>query len=262
MMANFALQARYTYKGMFLWLNWPGYVSNVFLQPVLFLVMLVFAGRFVNDPELERLVVTGMAAYAIPHILIGGTTQCFFYERVFGTLPFLFSSSVSRLTNYWSRGVLHYPNGIIATSTSLLFGWILLDLNLTRIEWSSLIISILLITATCTSFALFLGNLSLHFNQGFLPAAIGTGIIVTMTGVIMPTSRLPFILEELSYILPLTSGLEAFRDSISGVSLGSVRHHLFIELLVGLGYGVAGSAGFMLLEANAKRNGAYETFRL
>ena len=50
--------------------------------------------------------------------------QTMFYDRAFGTLSVNFASSGSRLSVYLSRGIFHFPNGLLALSSSLLAGWI------------------------------------------------------------------------------------------------------------------------------------------
>ena len=126
-MTNFALQSYYSYKGLFRWLNWPGYISNVLLGPVFMVVMFTLLGRFAGDPEKGEAILIGVAAYRIPTILLAGIAQSFFHERIFGTLMFIFGSRSSRLAIYWSRGLLHYPNGILSVVTVLVVSWVLLD---------------------------------------------------------------------------------------------------------------------------------------
>ena len=62
-MTNFATQVYLSYKGLFLWLNWPGYISNVFVRPVLVVAMFAFIGRFALDAEAAQGYIIGMAAF-------------------------------------------------------------------------------------------------------------------------------------------------------------------------------------------------------
>ena len=164
-MTNFALQSYYSYKGLFRWLNWPGYISNVLLGPVLMVVMFTLLGRFAGDPEKGEAILIGVAAYRIPTILLAGIAQSFFHERIFGTLMFIFGSRSSRLAIYWSRGLLHYPNGILSVVTVLVVSWVLLDLDFSATDWLSMVVSLALITASCTAFALFIGNFAIIFRD-------------------------------------------------------------------------------------------------
>ena len=240
-------------------MNWPAYISNVFIAPFLFVVMLTLTGRFAGNPGAAEAYVIGMSIYAIPVILLGGIIQSFYHERIFGTISFLYASRGNRLAFYGSRGCLHYPNGILVVSSALIFSWLFLGLDFSRADWLLLACSVLLITASCTAFALFAGNFAMFFRERFTLLAVTTGIFVTMTGAIIPVSSLPAPFEQVSQILPLTHGLAAFREGFSGANVASTYGDLLRELLVGLGYGIAGSVLFRLLEVAAKRQGTYAT---
>ena len=121
---NVSLQAYYSYKGLFLWLNWPAYVSNVFIAPVILVIMLTLTGRFAGGSEWADSYMLGAAVYGIAPIIGGGILQSFFYERAFGTLSMIYASRSNRWLSYWSKGLLHYPNGVMTVSVSLFFGWL------------------------------------------------------------------------------------------------------------------------------------------
>jgi hypothetical protein len=53
-------QAYLSYKGLFLWLNWPAYVSNVFLRPGLIVAMFALTGRFARGEAAVEAYVIGL----------------------------------------------------------------------------------------------------------------------------------------------------------------------------------------------------------
>ncbi len=258
-LTNLSLQAYYSYKGLFLWLNWPAYISNVFIAPVILVVMLTLTGKFAGASESGDSYILGVATYGISAILCGGILQSFFYERAFGTLSMIYASRSNRLMSYWSKGLLHYPNGILTASTSIFFGWLLLNLDLSQANWPALVLLFALVTFSCLSFAMFLGNFSIAFRDWFIGLTCANGILLSLTGVIVPTSELPGIFGEIGHILPLTHGLSGLRESVAGAGLGDVRGDILYELVLGLCYMLAGGALFRVLEANAKRTGTYES---
>ena len=221
--------------------------------------MLTLTGRFAGGPQSAELYILGAAAYGIPVILCGGILQSFFYERVFGTLSLIYASRSNRWMTYWSKGLLHYPNGILTTSTSLFFGWLLLDLDVSQVSWPTVVRLLLLISFSCLSFPMFLGNFSIAFRDWFISLTVANGIFLALTGVIVPTDQLPGLLGEIGHILPLTYGLSALRETSAGVSIGNVGKEILYGLVVGLGYLLAGGLLFRLLEAHAKRTGTYES---
>ena len=93
-------------QGLFMWLTWPAYISNLVGRPVFTVMMFALAGRFASSPEATQGYITGVTLYIAAWILIGGIAQSFYYERIFGTISVLFASGGSRFLNYAARGVL------------------------------------------------------------------------------------------------------------------------------------------------------------
>ena len=258
-MTNFLLQSYLTYRALFFWLNWPSYLGNVFLVPVLYITMLMLTGRFANSPLDSDYYIKGMAAYSTPFILIWGITQCNYYERVVGTLSFVLGSSGNRWLIYWSRGTMHFPNGMFTVATSILFAWVFIGLDLSATNWAALIASILMFGFSCTALALFVGVFCIVIRDWLVVSATAAGLLILFTGVVVPVDELPFFLSYVGDVLPLTHGVVAFRGAFEGASLSSVGVHLVWELAVGMGYGFLGYLCFQLVEVDARRRGAYET---
>lgn len=258
-MTNFFVQSYLTYRALFFWLNWPAYSGNVFLVPVLYITMLMLTGRFAGSPLDSDYYIKGMAAYSTPFILIWGITQCNYYERVIGTLAHVLGSSGNRWLIYWSRGTMHFPNGMFTVTSSLLFAWVFVGLDFSTTNWPTLIASILLIGFSCTSFALCVGVFAIVVRDWLVISAAASGLLILFTGVVVPVDELPFHLDYLGDVLPLTHGVAAFREAFLGSSPGAVGGHLLWELAVGICYGLLGYLCFRLVEVDARRRGAYET---
>lgn len=258
-MTNFLVQSYLTYRALFFWLNWPAYTGNVFLVPVLYITMLMLTGRFANSPLDSDYYIKGMAAYSTPFILIWGITQCNYYERVIGTLAHVLGCSGNRWLIYWSRGTMHFPNGMFTVATSLLFAWAFVGLDLSATNWVTLVSSILLIGFSCTAFALAIGVFAIVIRDWLVISAAASGLLIVFTGVVIPVSDLPWFLPYVGKVLPLTHGVTAFREAFLGAAPMAVGSHLFWELVVGICYGLFGYLFFRFVEADARRRGAYET---
>ena len=258
-MTNFFVQSYLTYRALFFWLNWPAYTGNVFLVPVLYITMLMLTGRFANSPLESDYYIKGMAAYSTPFILIWGITQCNYYERVIGTLAHVLGCSGNRWLIYWSRGTMHFPNGMFTVATSLVFAWVFVGMDFSATNWATLVSSVLLIGFSCTAFALAIGVLAIVIRDWLVISAAASGLLIVFTGVVIPVSDLPFHLNYLGNVLPLTHGVAAFREAFTGAGPAAVGGHLLWELAVGVCYGLSGYLLFRFVEADARRRGAYET---
>ncbi|MDE2844027.1 MAG: ABC transporter permease [Chloroflexota bacterium] len=234
-------------------------MGNVFLVPVLYITMLMLTGRFANSPLDSDYYIKGMAAYSTPFILIWGITQCHYYERVIGTLGHVFGCSGNRWLIYWSRGTLHFPNGMFTVATSLIFAGAFIGLDFSSTNWLTLVTSILLIGFSSTAFALCIGVLAIVVRDWLVVSAAGSGLLIVFTGVVIPVDEMPLFLPYFGDVLPLTHGVAAFREAFVGADLASVGTDLAWEAAVGICYGLAGYLLFLIIEADAKRRGAYET---
>lgn len=85
------------------------------------------------------------------------------------------------------------------------------------------------------------------------------GVIIVMTGVIIPLSSFPTPLVAISHVLPLTHGLVAFRAVFEGAATVDVIPSLLGELAVFAGYTLLGLTGSYISETVAKRRGLVET---
>ena len=132
---NLLLQAYLSYKGLFLWLNWTAYVSNVIVAPPILAVLIAFSSRFANAPEGPDRYIQGMVIYSITLVILGGVVQCFYYDRAFGTLSFVYISPGNRWLTYLSRGLFHLPNGMLVAVSGLLCAWALLDSDFSKVSW-------------------------------------------------------------------------------------------------------------------------------
>ena len=255
-MINWWLQSYLSYKGLFLWLNWPAYLSSVFFRPILMVVLFGLVGRFVHESEAQTTyIVVGIAAHAMARILLGGILQCFFYEQFFGTLSPLFSSYGSRLLLFFSRGCLHYPNGLLTMGSCLGFAWLFLDLNFTQVHWPSVVGTVLLLNLSSTAFSLFAGNFSLIYRDFLNTLTFTDALLLLCSGVLIPIANLPKAVSWISPFLPLTHGLEALRAAMTGVPMAALSGPILGEIGVTVGYAIAGYALFRWVEAAARRRG-------
>lgn len=258
-MRNFVIQAYYTYRGLFSWLPWPSYVTTIVLAPALTIVMFALVGRFAVGPAVVRPYMLGMIAQSIPFIMSGSVLQCFVHERQFATLSTVYASRGNRSVVFFSRQLFHIPNGFVIVIAGLFFSWLFMGLDFSHVSWLALTLTVLVISLSSCAAAAFLGNFSLVMTDWILLYRVFSGVLIVLTGVIIPVSSFPAPLGVLSQLLPLTHGLVAFRSAFDGAGLQAIASPLLEEAAVGLAYGLAGLAGYHVMEVIAKRRGVIDT---
>ena len=253
---RFALQSYLSYRGLFLWLTPVSYTSNVVLRPVLAVMMFGFLAQYALDEETARRYAVGLAGYSVGRIVAGGVMQSLYRDAAFGTLAAVYASPVNRAMLYFSRCVLHMPNAALVAVSVLVSAAIFLDLGFAQVDWGGLIAAFAVVTFSTMLFSLFVATLILLSGTGWGNwIIILDGLLLSLTGVIIPTSELPVVLFELGQILPVTHGLDGLREAFAGGPPSGYWPDLVREGALGLAYGVAGLLLFRLAEVQAKRRG-------
>ena len=257
-MYNFMIQAYATYKGLFFWLNWMSYITNVFVGPAIGVVTYALLGQFAFDMEAARYYGLGVIMSQMAFVVVSGITQSYTYDRELGTISFLYISPAKRLVNYLSRPVLHFPNGILVYATGLTALWLLLDIDFSMMNWPVFILSVLVATASVAAFAQLLGIFSIVIREWVHGMVVATGILFIFTGMIIPIETFPPALQGFAGILPITNALSAIRAAIIGAPSSGIYASILREAIVGIVYLAIGYLGFVFFEKLAKRNGTLE----
>lgn len=254
-MKNLYRQAIYSYRGLFGWLSWQGYISAIVFRPALNMAIYALVGRFALKPEAAGPIIVGLAAYQMPYVVFGGIANCVTRDRMFGTLQFTYVSRGSRAVTYLSKGVMHFPNALLVVAIGLASASVFLGLSFSDANWPVLTVTSLVIALSSTAAALLIGNFGIIINDWSTAYGAFVGAMLALTGVIIPIASLPSFLSPISQILPFTHGLAAFRQAFSGGSLSAVGNNLLLELAIGAVYGITGYFMYRFMEREAKRRG-------
>ena len=160
---------------------------------------------------------------------------------------------------FFSRQLFHLPNGFVVVGAGLFFGWLLMGLEFSSVNWPAFILAVLVISLSSCAAGGLLSNLTTVTYNWILLYRIFAGLVMVLSGVIIPVSSLPAPLAAFSQVLPLTHGLAAFRGAFDGAGLSELLPSLAGELAVGLVYAGLGLAGYHVTELVAKRRGVVET---
>jgi len=228
------------------------------LQPFATVVMFAVLGRFTSNPDIVRSYALGIAVMGIAFIVIGGITQSYTRERGLGATQYIFVSTVNRLVNFIARMVLHFPNGIVAFVFGMLAAWLILDLDFGTVSWGGFIVSVLVLIFSITAFAQLLGVLSVAVRDWIGIQSIGNGLVLILSGVIIPVTVFPGFIQGFAKILPITNGLYALKEAFSGAALSAISGDILREVITGLVYLAIAYAGFRIFEAWVKRKGTLD----
>ena len=257
-LSNIWLQTYLGYRARFFWSSPTAYILNAAMVPVFMMLGFGFLAAFAVDEELTRHIVVGMSVNGAVLYLVNEVTLGFYGEKWTGNLTTIFLPAGNRVVHYFGRGIVHYPHALFTIAIGLLAGVLILDIDFSNANWGLLLASSFLIVTSVIMFMLFMGDLVLLLKnyQNLYMAALG--IIVGLTGVVVPVSDLPLVFEGIAQLLPMSHGLVALRDSLAGAGLGDVSGNLALEAAVAGGYALVGYVGFIFAERELKRRGTME----
>src|SRR5205807_75777 len=165
-------------------------------------------------------------------------------ERQYGTLPLLLGSPANRFVTFMSRSFVNVIDGMVSVVFGLIVTAILYGIDLKSANVPVLGLCILIISMTTAGLGLLFGSLGLVMRDSIIIANVVYYGLLIVCGINFPVSRLPGVLQAVSYGLPLTRGVQAARAAVAGSDIGHVAGLLAGELLIGALYAGLGYALF------------------
>jgi ABC-2 type transport system permease protein len=257
-MTNFWVQGFLSFKGLFPWLQWWSYLSSVWIRPFMIAAMFAVVGRFAIGSEAADRYLLGIALAQMVYLSAAGILRTFGDDLTQGTLSHVLSSSVNRFRLYWARGLPHAINGLLAFVGTLVSVWLVLGFDLSRVNWPAFSVATLLISLSTTALFLSASSMVIATREHSILHQVTIGVLMLLTGVVIPLGELPDGLRHFGYVLPMTNGLFGLREAFEGASLGDIAPDLAWEALIGAVCTAAGFLIFRYVERKGRENGFLE----
>jgi ABC-2 type transport system permease protein len=258
--AVFARSTYLQYVALFQWATIEGYIAYKVVLPVTQILFFVELGTYATGRQNALYFALGNALQLTANAGIFGVIATVANERQFGTLPILLASPANRLVTFLSRAAVNVIDGIATVIVGLAVAAVLFGLDLQHGNLLLLGLCVLVISFTTAGLGLLFGSIGLIMRDAIIIANVVYYLLLVVCGINFPVSRLPEVIQLVSYGLPLTRGVEAAREAAAGASFSHVGGLLAGELVVGVLYALAGYALFRLLEAYARRGGLQEAY--
>jgi ABC-2 type transport system permease protein len=257
-MYNFWIQTITQYRGLNDWYKGPPYFANFILFPAITILTWAILGRFALNAQAAIYFAVGQMVSTAAYSIFCASTMSYANDRWYSTLNLLYISPASRFQNFSSRAVLMYPIGLVTFVTCLVMIRLTTSVDFGTLNWPSLVLSLAVVNLSIVAFAQFLSIFAIVFREWLNTLAIALGVILILTGVIMPLTIFPVWLQELGKLIPITNGLAAVRLAVGGEPFSAGGWYLLREALTGIAYFMLGYGGFVLFEKVGKRSGALE----
>jgi ABC-2 type transport system permease protein len=253
----YVIEAYYSYRALFSWHRLESYLSVKVVFPIFQLLLFIFMGEFAGLHNAAYIVLGNLLLMPATNG-VNGVSLTIGGERNFGTLPYLLGSPAPRAPLFLGRALFHILDGLSTVIIAIPLAALLFHLDLSQANLPLVAFCIVLLAFSTSGFGLILGSVSLWTREGWTITTIFFMMFYIFCGVNFPVAMLPPALRTVSYLLPLTRGIEAARQALAGAGWGAVAPLLGGEALVGLVYGVLGYGLFRLLERQSLKGGQLE----
>lgn len=247
-----------SYVALFTWLTPMTYLASKVVAPLMQILFFTLLGTYATGPDTADFYVIGNAVQVVAMSGIFGVTMSIGGDRWNGTLPYLFGTPANRLSIFVGRALIHVVDGLIGVGLALLWGSLLLGLDLSSTDPAALTLTIVATSLSTSGFGLMLGALSLITVNVMFVNNLVYFLLLVFSGSNLALETLPLWMQAVSTGLPLTRGIAAARALIDGAALAQVSPLLIEEVLIGLGYTLLGYLLFRWFEVQAKRRGTLE----
>nr|MDO8133106.1 ABC transporter permease [Candidatus Njordarchaeum guaymaensis] len=257
----FFSSAVFSFRAQFSWLNPPMWLTMKLILPLSQMAFFVFVGIYLTgNPH------SGIVTY----MAIGNAIQAMSWNTVFavinitsadkwdGTLQPILATPAQRMPLFVGRSMIHIFDGLLSVLISFIFAAFLFGVDFGRTDLLGLIVTLLLTGFTMAGFGLLVGGFSFYFRDPLVFANIFTFVQLIFCGINFPVQALPEQVQFISYLIPLTYGVQAGRNVIAGATLTDIAPLLGQMTIVGLVALMLGYFFFHSFEKSARRTGRLE----
>ncbi|HSG42533.1 MAG TPA: ABC transporter permease [Anaerolineales bacterium] len=252
--------AMLSYVALFHWLRPYQYVASKLLMPLAQMFFFVYLGTFATGADNRSFYVVGNALQIAAVSGIYGMTMSIGGDRDNGTLGYIFGTPANRLVVFMGRAFMNIMDGSLNVVIAFVWGVTLMGLDLSNTSIPALALVIFITTISTCGLGLLMGCLALITVNVMFVNNFVYFLLLIFSGANIPLLELPVWIRSVSYMLPLTRGIMAAREIVSGASLMEVSPLLLGELGVGIAYFLVGYVLFAVFEVVAKRRGTLEVF--
>lgn len=249
-----------SYVALFRWLRPSAYLASKIVSPLFQLFFFTFLGVYATGQDNASFYVIGNSLQITAMSGIYGVTMSIGGDRWDGTLPYLFGTPANRMAIFIGRALFHILDGMLGVFLALMWGVLLLGLDLTLANPLVLSLIILITTVSTSALGLMMGCLGLITRNIMVVNNSVYFVLLVFSGANVPLEVLPGFLRSISDLLPLTRGIAAARQVVAGSGMAEVAPLMVGELLVALVYFLIGFLMFRWFEQQAKRRGTLEAF--
>jgi ABC-2 type transport system permease protein len=202
------------------------------------------------------MIIIGTIVYLLYNRLLWGAGISLQSERWMGTIEALFVTPANRMTVLFASGVSSLVEGAWWIGCIFALSWMIFGVEPSISSWPAIILGVVSTMIALISVGVFFASFFVLTRAADQMASALQAPIRFFSGVVFPVSALPQLLQFVSYILPVTYGIQAMRKAVlTGGNIASISLEIVSLYVFALVLTVAGYFTLKALEKEAKRRG-------
>ncbi len=261
-LARFFRNGLYAFKGLYGFLKPQIYILVMIVNPIFQVVFFSLTARHAYGSGDITPYIIGNAFVLCVYDAFFGVGTCLIYERSFGTLKLLVAAPCSKFNIFVGKATFYIFDGIITVSVGLLAAVVFFNVRIPSSYVPQLIICLIVSIFTACSMGLLIGSVGLVTRDINLLLNLASMLLMSLSGVNFSTEKLPFFLQKISSVIPLTNALKACKLMLMSESTSYNQIYAFIakEFVLGVIYCIAAYAAFRLMERYSKLKAAIDIY--
>ncbi len=202
------------------------------------------------------MIIIGTIVYLLYNRLLWGAGISLQSERWMGTIEALFVTPANRMTVLFASGVSSLVEGAWWIGCIFALSWMIFGVEPSISSWPAIILGVVSTMIALISVGVFFASFFVLTRAADQMAGALQAPIRFFSGVVFPVSALPQLLQFVSYVLPVTYGIQAMRKAVlTGADIASISLEIASLYVFALVLTVAGYFTLGALEKQAKRKG-------
>lgn len=235
------------YQGTFWWAPWRSWSANMVIRPVTYLLTFGILHHQLDLGTTQGLVLA-LITYSTLVTVVTCANHCIQTDQEQGTFTLAMSTPVSPAILWLTRSAAQLPNGLVSAVAALLYAAVAFDVDLTEVD-ALAVAAIGATLVTALAVAMLVGLATRRQGAWVGPVSLSTGVLLVLSGAVIPRDDLPGMLQAVSAFVPLAHANDAVRQAF-GLQSGNGWADVAAELALAA---ALGALALILFDRSVRR---------
>lgn len=260
MIKKFLEQSWLYFKGDFIMFNFYEFLMLEVMNPFLTLILYCMVAAYSFHTK-------NLADWVIGNSFLLCVTNCIYaaglsfnQERRFGRIRTIIISPYSKAAIIFEKGFFRSLISAVTVLCGFFLASTIFSVDYSNVNMILFILNVIVAMYSTMGFGMLLGVIGLITDQIDMILNLSVNILILMSGANFPLSQLPYIVQTISYCLPLTHSISAASMLFYAFEMKDFIQQLTIEVLIGSLFYFVSFVLIKKIEKIAIKNSTLEIF--